>query len=56
MDYPEEIYPYFERKKIELIVLLALNIFLGAVVGVVCIIYELTIRSYVMKHKAELTQ
>ena len=55
-DYPEEIYPYFERKKVELIVLLALNIFLGAVVGVVCIVYELTIRSYVMKHKAELTQ
>lgn len=55
-DNPKEIYPYFERKKVELIIFLVLNMFLGAVVGSVCIVYELSVRSYVMKHKAELTQ
>ena len=53
-DHPEEIYPYFEPREGALIATLLLNLFLGAVIGCICMAYELSIRSYVIKHKNEL--
>lgn len=53
-DHPEGIYPYFEPREGTLIITLLLNLFFGAVIGCICMAYELSIRNYVMKHKNEL--
>ena len=52
--HPEGMVEYFDNQQTSLIIALFLNIFLGAVIGAIGIIYDMITRSYVMEHKHEL--
>lgn len=51
---PENIVPYYDSRQSSLIVMLVLNLLLGALFGCVAMIYDLSLRTYIMDHRHEL--
>lgn len=51
---PSMIYPYFRDSLNAILIMIAVNFFLGGAIGVLGGLYDLSVRSYVMKHENEL--
>ena len=48
---PAGLYDYYKSQKSSLIIMFLINLFLGAVIGIIGVIYDFIIRHYVISHK-----
>ena len=52
---PSLIYPYWESNLDRICIWLAINCLFGGIIGVLASVYDLVLRSFVVKHKEDLT-
>jgi len=52
---PSLIYPYFESSLDRICIWLAVNCIFGGIIGVLASVYDLVLRSFVVRHKEDLT-